>query len=82
MPLEDRSSLKKKSLTPAQLPQLDRCECGADAAQHFHVTKGMSPWSTYEHNAIHAQANLALMYLCVRQHPLLEWRVSAISSAI
>eukprot|EP00975_Prorocentrum_lima_P064952 12900523-Prorocentrum_lima.AAC.1 len=65
--------LKKKVIIPRELPQLDRCECGHDMEQHFHVMKSMFHSRTYEHNEIHAQANLALIYLCARQDPLLEW---------
>eukprot|EP00975_Prorocentrum_lima_P000914 193318-Prorocentrum_lima.AAC.1 len=52
--------LKKKVITTAELPQLDRCECGNASEQHFHVVRRMFHSRTYEHNDIHAQANLAL----------------------
>eukprot|EP00975_Prorocentrum_lima_P034360 7224823-Prorocentrum_lima.AAC.1 len=37
---------------------------------------------THGHNGIHAQANLTLMYLCARQHPLLEWGDPVVLSVI
>eukprot|EP00975_Prorocentrum_lima_P021273 4479893-Prorocentrum_lima.AAC.1 len=33
---------------------------------------------TQELQGIHAQVNHAIMYLCARQHPLLEWNPSAV----
>eukprot|EP00975_Prorocentrum_lima_P042357 8900131-Prorocentrum_lima.AAC.1 len=52
-----------------QLHQLDRRGCGSELEQHFHAMNVMFHSRTHEHNEIHAQADLALMYSCARQHP-------------
>eukprot|EP00975_Prorocentrum_lima_P064689 12899069-Prorocentrum_lima.AAC.1 len=52
--------LKTRLITTAKLPLLDRCDCGHDIDQHYHVARSMFHSRTYEHHEIHAQANLAL----------------------
>eukprot|EP00975_Prorocentrum_lima_P008094 1730396-Prorocentrum_lima.AAC.1 len=64
----------------AVLPRLDKCECGREALQHCPIVKHPHHTQTREHHVRHVQGHLTLLQLCSRQHPLLAWRSSAVTS--